>query len=260
MCVPDLDDEPATVYRTQPHLHAFQTAAGAAAGDIVVESFTLEFQGFSYSSQIAYQAHAAPAPVILVFPNYAGLKQFDVDQAIFLAKLGYVGLAVDLYKYPIVERNPSKGCTKDERMMHFKKAFSEMNGLLKQPALFREFMGLYLAKARTHPAVHPSFAAAIGYCFGGQCCLELVRGGYDLQAIVSFHGVLQSRPGNFLQEPDFDPSVEAVGNNYNTKCKILIENGDLDGIVPQSSVDEFKLEMDAAGIDWRFNNHSQTKQ
>jgi hypothetical protein len=26
----------------------------------------------------------------------------------------------------------------------------------------------------------------------------------------------------------------------------------------QSSVDKFKLEMDGAGVDWRFDNHSQT--
>ena len=41
---------------------------------------------------------------------------------------------------------------------------------------------------------------------------------------------------------------------------MLIENGDLDGIAPQASVDELKAEMDGAGIDWRFNNHAQTKQ
>ena len=37
------------------------------------------------------------APVVLVHHNYAGLKQFDVAQACFLARAGYVGLAEDLY-------------------------------------------------------------------------------------------------------------------------------------------------------------------
>ena len=60
-----------------------------------------------------------------------GLKQFDIDQAVFLAKLGYVGLACDLYKYPIAERNPDKTSSRDERVSHFANAFSEMNGLLK---------------------------------------------------------------------------------------------------------------------------------
>jgi hypothetical protein len=34
---------------------------------------------------------------------------------------------------------------------------------------------------------------------------------------------------------------------------VLIENGDLDGEVPQESIDEWKKEMDEHNIDWRFN-------
>ena len=34
--------------------------------------------------------------------------------------------------------------------------------------------------------------------------------------------------------------------------------GDLDDEVPQSDIDAWKLEMDEAGVDWRFNNHAQT--
>jgi hypothetical protein len=133
MCVPDLDEVSGANYHTQAHLRSSVTAATAAAGDIVLEPFTLEFEGFTYSSQIAYRANSAPAPVILVFPNYAGLKQFGVDQAVFLAKLGYVGLAVGLYKYPIAERNPSTDSTREERKMHFVNAFNEMNNLLRRP-------------------------------------------------------------------------------------------------------------------------------
>ena len=32
--------------------------------------------------------------------------------------------------------------------------------------------------------------AAIGYCFGGQFVLEYARGGGDLRAVVSYHGIL----------------------------------------------------------------------
>ena len=44
-----------------------------------------------------------------------------------------------------------------------------------------------------------------------------------------------------------------MSNNYSKNCKVLIENGDLDGIVPPASINEFKEEMDGQGIDWRFN-------
>jgi dienelactone hydrolase len=104
-----------------------------------------------------------------------------VDQAVFLAQLGYVGVAVDLYQYPLAARNPEKGCSKADRVSHFVQAFDEMNRCLRDQPRFRTFMGLYLAQARAHAAAHPSLAGAIGYCFGGQCCLDMVRAGFDLQ-------------------------------------------------------------------------------
>ena len=62
-------------------------------------------------------------------------------------------------------------------------------------------MSKNLTQAKAHPAVHPSLAAAIGYCFGGQCCLDMVRNGDDLQGVVSLHGLLQSEPHNLLEVP-----------------------------------------------------------
>ena len=60
-----------------------------------MEEFPISFDGYDYiHGRIAYIVGSAPAPVILVHHNYAGLKQFDIDQACFFAKVGYVGLAV----------------------------------------------------------------------------------------------------------------------------------------------------------------------
>jgi hypothetical protein len=54
----------------------------------------------------------------MVLPNYAGMKQFDKDQAVFLAKLGYVGLAVELFHetedYKYADRNPVVECKNGE--------------------------------------------------------------------------------------------------------------------------------------------------
>merc|ERR1712039_584459 len=107
-------------------------------------------------------------------------------------------------------------------------------------------------------AVHPEFAGAIGYCLGGQSLLEQVRAGHSLQAVVSFHGLLHARPnhptrkdprGPFFskQTPEEfaeDISIEKAPNSYATKCKVLIENGDLDEHVPFESIQEFRKEMD----------------
>merc|ERR1712137_462925 len=149
-----------------------------------------------------------------------------------------------------------------------------MHGLLRTPVFYRDLMGAWLDHARTHPAVHPINAGAIGYCLGGQSLLEQVRAGHSLQAVVSFHGLLHSRPahptnrdndprGPFYQrltaEEFFsDASIEKAPNNYSTKCKVLIENGDHDDHVPTDSLNEFRAEMDAVGIDWRVHNHART--
>jgi dienelactone hydrolase len=70
--------------------------------------------------------------------------------------------------------------------------------------------------------------AAIGYCFGGQCVLELARSGADVKAVVSFHGILTTampaQPG-------------AV------KAQVAVYTGAEDPYAPRKQVDEFQDEM-----------------
>ena len=35
-------------------------------------------------------------PLVLVVHNYAGMKQFDIDQAAYIARSGFTALAVDM--------------------------------------------------------------------------------------------------------------------------------------------------------------------
>lgn len=276
MCGGDAEP-PAVPYHTP---RCLQPVATAADGDLVVEEFPITYDGYTYRyGRVAYIRGRPPAPVVLVHPNYAGLKQFDVDQASFLARAGYVGLACDLYmdtpRYAFGERNLSvkdlKGLSKGDKQKliekHFQGAFAAMNDLLLAPKHWRGLMGAYLEAAQAHPAVHQGLAGAIGYCLGGQCVLEQVRAGHSLQAVVSFHGLLQSRP--CVQGPMLDPSkrmtddeiakqIDVAPNSYNATCKVLIENGDLDEAVPPESVTQWKEEMDVRSIDWRFYNHAQT--
>jgi len=202
-----------------------------------------------------------PAPIVLVHPNYAGCKQFDVDQAAFLARVGYVGVAMDLYQenpdYRFEDRNPSRedapfpdainaNSSDGEVEMHepskrhFQDAFRVMNELLYHPKRIRALTAAYLEKARAHPAAHKEFAAGIGYCLGGQTCLEQVRAGHNIQGTVTFHGLLQSYPllnlftseMRRMTEEEYQSQVDVPPNNYNTKCKVLVENGDIDDHVP----------------------------
>lgn len=47
-----------------------------------VERLPVVHGGYEYEGWIAFDPSAPPRPVVLVFPNYAGLKQFDIDQAV----------------------------------------------------------------------------------------------------------------------------------------------------------------------------------
>eukprot|EP00999_Lentomonas_sp_LEN2_P002635 NODE_512_length_1410_cov_96.604053_g478_i0.p1 GENE.NODE_512_length_1410_cov_96.604053_g478_i0~~NODE_512_length_1410_cov_96.604053_g478_i0.p1 ORF type:complete len:318 (-),score=40.88 NODE_512_length_1410_cov_96.604053_g478_i0:24-977(-) len=258
MCGPNYTP-PSRDYESQSFVSVVQASA-TIVGEIVGEDFPLTFEGFTYHGYIAYRRGAKPAPVILICPNYAGLKQFDKDQAQFLAALGYVGLALDLYQTPYDTRNPARSASKEVLKKHFYLAFNAMNDRLRNPITWRALMRAYLTQARQHAAVHPRYAAAIGYCFGGQCVLEMVRGGFDVQGVVSFHGILQSKPANYLQLKQFDDTVNdaGMGNKYTTECHVLIENGELDNLVTPKSVAAFAKEMNDAGVHWRFNNHAQT--
>ncbi|MDA1075410.1 MAG: dienelactone hydrolase family protein [Proteobacteria bacterium] len=209
---------------------------------------------------VAPPREAGPRPLVLVIHNYQGLKFFDVDVAEYLARVGYVGLAIDMYGdlLPPEERIfPS-----DARAVpNFqKRCFEAMVAVDHDFPDFRGLLQTWLAAGRAHESVDASYsAAAIGYCFGGVAVLEAVRGGLDLSAVVSFHGLLQTGE---------DPSPESAGvkrpelkrceNSYNTGTVVLIENGANDHLVGDTSMKRFFTEMDGAGVQWIFHHHAQT--
>jgi len=285
----------------------------AKPGDLIVEEFPITFGGYCYKfGRIAYVKGRDPRPVILVHHNYCGLKQFDVDQACFIARAGYVGVAVDLYQETpsftcydrarvsgrpvdrdgfhacakaenLLQRNPSEyspqeldlffnampkdaqGRVDFQLVRNFLGGFIQMRRVLCDPAGWRDMMKAYLEKAFQHPAVKKGLAGAFGYCLGGQSCLEHVRAGHPVQAVCTFHGLLHSRPtteaepfnaAKRVPKDEYDAKI-AAPNNYNTECRVLIENGDLDQEVPKDTIVDFAQEMDAQKIDWRFSNHAR---
>eukprot|EP00040_Diaphanoeca_grandis_P033371 m.204371 g.204371 ORF g.204371 m.204371 type:complete len:357 (+) comp32884_c3_seq7:450-1520(+) len=275
--------------------------ANISVQTVICKSFPLTFEGYTYAhGKIAYLTDRPPAPIVIVHHNYAGLKQFDVDQACFLARAGYVGVAVDLYRetnligvedqtlvYNFEDRDPKmnlnffgthrksqKRTTEQEATIarHGVGAMSAMHGLLKSPVHWRNLMKAWLQQARQHPATHNTYAGAIGYCLGGQSLLEQVRAGHDLQAVVSFHGLLHSRPesskrkhhGNPYKqrmtrdEFEADASIVKAANTYAKGCNVLIENGAIDTHVPRESIAEFEKEMLKHEVNYTINNHYDT--
>ena len=154
----------------------------------------LHFRGKDYLGHlVAPPASMGRRPLVLEIHNYAGLKFFDVHQAEYLARLGYVGLAIDVYGDMISPEERLWSTDPVKLKNHMNKAFSAMMALDHDHEFFRAILKAWLDEGLRQSCVDTSVsAAAIGYCFGGVAVLEAVRGGLDLSAVVSFHGLLQT--------------------------------------------------------------------
>eukprot|EP00811_Abedinium_folium_P001885 NODE_11728_length_1268_cov_7.055215.p1 GENE.NODE_11728_length_1268_cov_7.055215~~NODE_11728_length_1268_cov_7.055215.p1 ORF type:complete len:333 (-),score=98.68 NODE_11728_length_1268_cov_7.055215:157-1155(-) len=254
---PETGNGDAVPYRSPAHI----VRARGPDGPVRLEPLPVEYGGFIYKSEVAYPSGDRRRPIVLVFPNYAGKKAFDVDQATFLAMCGYTAVAVEERDASVDDgynRDPPKGCGIEAYSLHRTSAFHAMNSLRADVGKMREIARATLAAARAFGG-HETKAAAIGYCFGGQYALECVRGGVDLDCIVTFHGLLQTYPTSGGALNTRYPIVKPPANTYTKRCRILIENGDLDQEVPQVAIDAFRAEMDAAGLAWRLDTHGQVK-
>jgi len=164
-------------------------------------------------------------PGVLVFHEWWGLNEYARERAEALARMGYVALAADLYGEGRTAQNSKEagtlaGETKSDR----------------QRMRCRARAALELLRAQA--TVDPARMGAIGYCFGGTAALELARSGADLQAVVSFHGGLDT------------PDPAGPGD---IRASILICHGADDPHVSPEEVAAFREEVRRAGVDWQMN-------
>jgi len=188
-------------------------------GDVVLEAF------FAVDDALSGRR-----PTVLINHTWAGRDDFVAEKAKKLAALGYVGFSVDMYGKGVLGSNP------------------EQNMQLMQPfmtdrAMLQKRMQAALAAVKLMPWVDDSKIAAIGFCFGGLCSLDLARTGADIKGVVSFHGLLAA-PGN------------TEGNTV--KAKILALHGRDDPLVPLEQRLTFEQEMTDAGADWQLHTYGHT--
>ena len=192
---------------------------GYMNGDVLLEAF------FAFDDSLSGRR-----PAVLINHTWAGRDDFVAEKAKKLAAIGYVGFAVDMYGKGVLGSGP------------------EENAKLMQPFMDNRLMlqtrmqaALYAVKLL--PWVDDSKVAAIGFCFGGLCSLDLARTGADLKGVVSFHGLLGA--------PD-----NTQGNAI--KAKILALHGHDDPMVPVEQVIAFEQEMTNAGADWQLHTFGNT--
>ena len=222
-------------------------------------SLELSFRGETFVGHLVAPGGAEPRPLVLVIHNYQGLKGFDVQVAEYLARVGYVGLAIDLYgnDVPVHQRDFPDDMSQVEAYQ--RRCFEAMVRLDHDYERFRALLGAWRDLGMTDSSVdHQVSPGAMGYCLGGVAVLEAVRGGLDFSAVVSFHGLLQTgedpSPSRFGVER---APLRTCPNVHNTKTVIRIENGAHDHLVPDSSKQRFYEEMDTAGVDWTFHEHAK---
>ena len=120
---------------------------------------------------------AGPRPGIMIAHTIAGRSDFEEDRAHQLAELGYVGFAIDVY---------GKGTQGSD----LEKNRAWMTSLGEDRPLLQRRLLSALSAMRAQPEVDAANVAAIGFCFGGLCALDVARVGADVAGVASFHGIL----------------------------------------------------------------------
>lgn len=179
---------------------------------------------------IAFDPAAGPRPLVLVFHTIAGRGENELGAARRLASQGYAALACDLYG-------------KDKIGLPREECAPLMHALLgDRPGLQVRMIGI-LSEARDLPEVDPDRVAAIGFCFGGLCALDLARTGINIRGAASFHGLL-TPPGNTA--------------DIKILAKVIVFHGWDDPMAPPEDVEALGRELSAAGADWQVHAYGGT--
>ncbi len=188
-------------------------------GDTVLEGY------------LAYEESDTQKPLVLVAHDWAGRREFACKAAERVAGLGYVGFALDMYGKGIFGTD---GDTAGNSAL--------MGPYAADRALLRRRIRAALVAGRNIPQVKATQVAAMGYCFGGMCVLELARSGADVLGVVSIHGIFA--PGD--------------APNEEIRARVLCLHGHDDPMAPPEQVLAFQQEMSEAGVDWQVHAYGGT--
>lgn len=170
-------------------------------------------------------------PGVLVAHTVRGRTDFENTRAEKLAELGYVALALDVYG-------------KENTGSDLESCRALMDALKADRPLLQRRLGSALSALREQPEVDASRLAAIGFCFGGLCVLDIARTGADVAGVVSFHGL-------------FEPPGNTAGNRIT--AKILALHGWDDPLAPPESVLELASEFSDMEADWQLQVYGSVR-
>lgn len=170
-------------------------------------------------------AVAGERPAVLVIPNVLGQKEADNQKAEALAALGYAAFACDVFG-------------QGKRTQRGEGASRYMDELNADRALLRDRLNASLAALVAQDEVDAERVAAIGFCFGGKCVLDMARAGLAIRGGVSFHGV--------YDRPDYENAVPI-------STRLLVCHGWDDPLGPPDALVALGAELGAARADWQIH-------
>jgi dienelactone hydrolase len=199
---------------------------------IQTEEITYRVDSLEFIGWMAWDsALHTKRPGIVVIHEWWGHNDHTRAQARKLAEAGYTAFALDMYGDGKQAAHP------DSAMAFIGQALATAGG-----AGARFDKSVEILKA--HSSVDPQKIGAVGYCFGGTVALEMARAGKDLDAVVCFHGGLDTE----------NPAKSNV-----MKSAVLVCTGGSDPMIPEESVKAFEAEMESAGIDHKVIRYPEAK-
>jgi dienelactone hydrolase len=198
---------------------------------IQTRSIDYSQDGQTFEGYLAWDdKNSAPRPGVVISHAWGGAGAFEQERARDLAGVGYVGFCLDLYGKGIRGSSPDQNA-------------KLMQPFLGDRALLQKRMQLAVEVIRGQDEVDASKVAAMGYCFGGLCVLDLARTGMDVRGVASFHGL-------------FVPPGNTAGNKIS--AKVLALHGWDDPLAPPDQALALAKELTEAGADWQLHAFGHT--
>jgi len=210
-------------------LLALPLLAAAATNSMQTDPLSWSVDDTEFNGYLVYAEGGEARPGVVMVPNWMGVNDAAIEKAKGIAAMGYVVLLADVYGSAVRPANAKEAAAAAGA------AYADRATLRKRVAAAVDLLKVQAGEV----PLDVGSIGAIGFCFGGATVLELARSGYDLDAVVSFHGALNT-------------NLPAAASSV--KAQVLVLNGADDTYVSPEHISGFEQEMRAAGADWQFVN------
>lgn len=193
---------------------------------IIKEKYIYKIDGEEYEGTFSYEdSGKPPMPAILIAPTYSGPSPLEEEKAEYFASLGYFTFIIDLYG-------------KGKRGSNPEESTKLMDELSSNRSILSRRINFCLDLLKGHSYVDNKRIAAVGYCFGGKCVLDLARSGAEVNLIISLHGIYD-RPN--------------INNPKSIVSPVLILHGDEDPFAKPGDLEKLVEELRMKKAHWNVH-------